>query len=433
MDKKSQSDSDPFDDDDLFDGLTDSDYQVDDDLSEGAHVHEDDIDAYKDDADQDVYHYEDEEGISEEKTPGTGQRHGMLDRFKQTLKTGSLSDKLRAILIPLIFAILILGFCAYKLIELMGPSSSQTAPTSQGLDVRQFIAKPQDPTGALNTNTNQADQKKPVVHNTAGQGANQNTAGQKANQNTAVKPDLSVSNPSKAVNPPTVIAKVPIASQHTANMPAQNTQGRSVAQALPTQPLNATQTATMPTPAMSVATNPAQVRVNTVQSNEQKTLQGQTLSAPQPVTNVSAAALHSAVQAADKADAAIVKMRAQQVQNTQKIVALQSQVSQMNKQFTDLNMRLKSLLGTLQAQVVGLKKAREAAQKVAVLNKKAQKSYSVQAMIPGRAWLKTSKGQALSVTQGNVVPGYGVVTDIDVDNGIVRTSSGAILTYTLGQ
>ena len=152
MDKKSQPDADPFDDDDLFDGLTDSDYQIDDDLSDGAHVHDDQGDVHTSDDEQDVYHYEDkEEGAQDGDAPAVNQERGLIDRFKHTLKSGSLSDKLRAILIPSIFAALVLAFCVYKIIELISPAPSHTAPTSQGLNVRQFIAKPQDPSEALNT------------------------------------------------------------------------------------------------------------------------------------------------------------------------------------------------------------------------------------------------------------------------------------------
>ena len=242
-------------------------------------------------------------------------------------------------------------------------------------------------------------------------------------QNTVAKTTASnVSNPvaqASSVSPTT--------SPSANNAQTNQSQGR----ARSTQQTNGVQTVSIGSILPSAAT--ADNRMDTMQSNEQKTLQGKTLPTHRSMTNTSTASLSHGQAETVASKTAMTKITAQQAQNTQKIAALQSQVRNMNRQFTDLNTRLKTLLGTLQEQVVGLKKAREAAQKVAVLNKKAQKDYSVQAMIPGRAWLKTSKGQGLSVTQGNVVPGYGVVTDIDVDNGIVRTSSGAVLSYTLGQ
>lgn len=50
--------------------------------------------------------------------------------------------------------------------------------------------------------------------------------------------------------------------------------------------------------------------------------------------------------------------------------------------------------------------------------------YTVHAAIPGRAWLKTSKGQIITVTEGETVGNYGKVLVIDAANGVVLTNSG---------
>ena len=50
--------------------------------------------------------------------------------------------------------------------------------------------------------------------------------------------------------------------------------------------------------------------------------------------------------------------------------------------------------------------------------------YTVHAIIPGRAWLKSNKGQILTVTEGDKIGDYGTVAQIDAANGLVRTSSG---------
>ena len=440
MEKKSQHDADPFD-DDLFDGLADSDYQIDDDLSEGAHVHDDENDVHMPDDDQEVYHYEDkEDSTKDEAAPEMNQKQGLIDRFKHTLKSGSLSDKLRAILIPLIFAGLVLAFSVYKILALVSPSSSQTAPTSQGLDVRQFIDKPKNPSETLSTQTTGQNQQK-TAQNTPSKTPASNPS-KSVTQTTREKTDQSREIADR--KPQNTVAKTTVSNSSNPN---QVVQGSSAfppitspsvnhAQANQQTVASAQQSSNVQTGSISrilPSAATADDQANTVQFNEQKTLQGQALSTHRTMTNASTAFSSQGQADTSASKAAIAKITAQQTQNAQKIVALQNQVHNMNRQFTDLNTRLKTLLGTLQAQVVGLKKAREVAQKVAVLNKKAQKDYSVQAMIPGRAWLKTSQGRGLSVTQGNVVPGYGVVTDIDVDNGIVRTSSGAVLSYTLGQ
>jgi len=50
--------------------------------------------------------------------------------------------------------------------------------------------------------------------------------------------------------------------------------------------------------------------------------------------------------------------------------------------------------------------------------------YSLHAVIPGRAWLKSAKGQILTVAEGDTVGNYGKILVIDAANGVVLTSSG---------
>lgn len=50
--------------------------------------------------------------------------------------------------------------------------------------------------------------------------------------------------------------------------------------------------------------------------------------------------------------------------------------------------------------------------------------YSVHAIIPGRAWLKSTSGNIITVAEGDSVGDYGTVAVIDAANNIVRTSSG---------
>jgi hypothetical protein len=50
--------------------------------------------------------------------------------------------------------------------------------------------------------------------------------------------------------------------------------------------------------------------------------------------------------------------------------------------------------------------------------------YVVHAIIPGRAWLKSTGGQIITITEGDQIGDYGKVASIDATNNIVRTSSG---------
>ncbi len=52
--------------------------------------------------------------------------------------------------------------------------------------------------------------------------------------------------------------------------------------------------------------------------------------------------------------------------------------------------------------------------------------YVVHAVIPGRAWLKSSAGQIITVTEGDSLGDYGKIALIDASNNIVRTSSGVV-------
>lgn len=50
--------------------------------------------------------------------------------------------------------------------------------------------------------------------------------------------------------------------------------------------------------------------------------------------------------------------------------------------------------------------------------------YTVHAVVPGRAWLKSAKGQIVTVAEGDSIGNYGKILVIDAANGVVLTSSG---------
>ncbi len=65
--------------------------------------------------------------------------------------------------------------------------------------------------------------------------------------------------------------------------------------------------------------------------------------------------------------------------------------------------------------------------------KPALPSYHVQAVIPGRAWLKDNEGRIVSVGIGDQITGYGTVTKIEQRSGAVMTSSGVKIEYGIDQ
>lgn len=52
--------------------------------------------------------------------------------------------------------------------------------------------------------------------------------------------------------------------------------------------------------------------------------------------------------------------------------------------------------------------------------------YIIHAVIPGRAWLKNTAGQIITVAEGEQLGDYGKIAVIDANNNLVRTSSGVI-------
>jgi hypothetical protein len=59
--------------------------------------------------------------------------------------------------------------------------------------------------------------------------------------------------------------------------------------------------------------------------------------------------------------------------------------------------------------------------------------YSVQAIIPGRAWLKSESGDTITVAEGDVLRSYGRVTKIDPYDGVVNIDTGnKVITLSYG-
>ena len=54
--------------------------------------------------------------------------------------------------------------------------------------------------------------------------------------------------------------------------------------------------------------------------------------------------------------------------------------------------------------------------------------FHTRVIIPGRAWVKGSNGLTRSIAVGDVVPQYGRVLSINANTGVVRTSSGKLIT-----
>ncbi|MCD6055975.1 MAG: hypothetical protein K0R12_937 [Gammaproteobacteria bacterium] len=390
MDKERNPDNDDdFDDDDLFEGLSNEDYNKDDkveedDLSEG-YLHE-----TLEDEESDLYQYQDESGDKPAYGEGASAATSMMDQFKQRFKSGTFSQKIRSLFVPFIFGLLILGFCVYKISGLFAPPTQKPSTPPAGLNVREYIARPQK----------QSD-------------------------------NLDLSDTDSGAKPAANKSAVPVVPDE------------KITEGQPAPPVDDSEKKNMS----------EEANVSTGILNEEKTNEGDdkriepeviahivnqdkaagAAQAKAPVPLLSATAASASTQLDPAITAALSALQTEQAKDKARIQTLETQLSTMADQFTNLNKKLQGSLVALEKQITALNEARLRQQQAEVLNKKAQEEYTVQAIIPGRAWLKTRESKMITVTQGDTIPGYGTVTDIDVENGLVRTSLGAVFTYALGQ
>ncbi|MDR3492498.1 MAG: hypothetical protein P4M12_10765 [Gammaproteobacteria bacterium] len=173
-----------------------------------------------------------------------------------------------------------------------------------------------------------------------------------------------------------------------------------------TQPVSAAPlpTETAPTTTPSVTIVPASPGVNPMEN----------LPAP-PLANVPA---QESVQVTEQTPA-------------MKIAEYEAQANAMQSRLQDMTLRLASMESTITrlGQVIQeLKSTRVASAPVAVRQAPRvfvpKMVYTVQAIIPGRAWLKSENGDTVTVTEGDTLQGYGRIMKIDPYDGNVQIDVG---------
>ncbi len=123
-----------------------------------------------------------------------------------------------------------------------------------------------------------------------------------------------------------------------------------------------------------------------------------------------------------------------------------NQVTSMNSEISDVSSKITTLSANLAALNEKLDAQTQEIARLTALNAKrhvvkhehrlsshnpsnAPDVYSIQALIPGRAWLISSNGSSMTVREGSALPGYGVVKLIDVERGRVLMSSGRVIKF----
>lgn len=122
---------------------------------------------------------------------------------------------------------------------------------------------------------------------------------------------------------------------------------------------------------------------------------------------------------------------------------LNEEVSSLNASMSDISSKIGALSSTLASLSDRLDAQTHEIERLVAMNTKrihpvhvsragASKQvvmYSLQAIIPGRAWLVASDGSSITVREGSTIPGYGVVKGIDPARGRVLMSSGRVIRF----
>ncbi len=112
-------------------------------------------------------------------------------------------------------------------------------------------------------------------------------------------------------------------------------------------------------------------------------------------------------------------------QLSQELAAMQQKFSAMQDKNNEINSDMLNIKKVLLEEDLDLarqsKLSSVGANEPLVYNKP---DYIVHAIIPGRAWLKSTNGQIVTITEGDSIGDYGRVALIDATNNLVKTSSG---------
>lgn len=115
--------------------------------------------------------------------------------------------------------------------------------------------------------------------------------------------------------------------------------------------------------------------------------------------------------------------------------AAQEKIHNMNKKLGNMEASLNKMSELLQEQGIATKMpmAVGAAGLPPPRAAEPKMTYTVQAIIPGRAWLKSDAGDTVTVAEGDVLKDYGRITKIDPYDGVVDIDTGnKVLTLSYG-
>lgn len=112
---------------------------------------------------------------------------------------------------------------------------------------------------------------------------------------------------------------------------------------------------------------------------------------------------------------------------------LQDQMQTLNTRVASMESQMSQLVQALTKQTQGANQSNASqssapandAQPNQAANDAPVSRYSVQAIIPGRAWLRSDSGEAVTVAEGDTIKELGKVTKIDPYDGVVEINTGS--------
>lgn len=238
--------------------------------------------------------------------------------------------------------------------------------------------------------------------------------------------------------PTATVAATPPAAPAEAAAPAPVEAAAPAPVEQPQQPAPPAAVAQAQPPAPEAQSVPQPPAVNPVASQAPPSAPAATM--PAAPATPEAANVKEAVAALEQQNATAMNLI--QTQMAQKMTDNENQVNEMRTQIQELNARIASMEVAFHQLTKILRNQRggegnEGAAPPAAANNSEMENpnapvkvmpgkvnYTVQAIIPGRAWLKSDSGDTVTVAEGDVIKDFGKITRIDPYDGIVNIDTG---------
>lgn len=185
-----------------------------------------------------------------------------------------------------------------------------------------------------------------------------------------------------------------------------------------------------PIPAPPKMVVPAMPQQPAVESQQQTTPQTSVLPAQQPTGERTVLERLAALEEENRKIASLL-----QTQYAQKMDEYEAENNAAKDRVQELNKRLANMEATINqmAKLLEAGGRRAMTEKPAVKSAEPKLMYTVQAIIPGRAWLKSDMGETVTVAEGEMLKNAGRVVKIDPYDGVVEIDRGGrIVTLSYG-